>query len=442
MSVLEATTRERDRVLDLTKSFALLVVVLGHAVAWDVSTGEPASILDLRPDLRWVTWLLQVLPLFFAAGAVSNLASWRRRGVEASFWRRRISRLATPAVLYAVVWTTVLLPMAAFSSSVEFVGRYFSQLLWFLGVYAAIVVAVPLTARWAASPLRTLTAWLVVVVLVDLVRWKVAPTVGWVNMLLVWGWLHQLGYSLPALRAVHRPVLLSGGLVAFAAALGLALAGPYSTSMVSIAGDPGLSNLSPPTVVLALFGLAQVLVLAAVWPALQRALRWRPAWFAVAGFGSRAVEVYLWHVPLVGVVAGCAWLLGLGPAPLSIAWWALHVASAVVVVTAAWLLGGPTGRASRRLAGWADGIGGPALAPLAPALTVALAILAVSQTGFATWWGPGLLGLPMTTLPIVVLLVLAWWAVLVSGRVSPDDARRLPGGDVADLPGGHAAVTE
>ena len=152
MSVVQATVG-RDRVLDLTKSFALLVVVLGHALAWDVSKGEPASVLDLRPDLRWVTWLLQVLPLFFAAGAVSNLATWRRRGVEEDFWRRRIGRLATPAVLYATVWTAVLLPLAAWSPSVELVGRYFAQLLWFLGVYAAIVVAVPLTARWVVDAL-------------------------------------------------------------------------------------------------------------------------------------------------------------------------------------------------------------------------------------------------------------------------------------------------
>ena len=100
------------------------------------------------------------------------------------------------------------------------------------------------------------------------------------------------------------------------------------------------------------------------------------------------------------------------------------------------------GRVSRRLADWASGLPGPGLAPLGPAVVVSLSILAVSQTGFATWWGPGLVGLSMTTLPIVVLLVLAWWAVLVSGRVSPDDARRLPGGDVADLPSGDAAVAE
>jgi hypothetical protein len=441
MSVVQATVG-RDRVLDLTKSFALLVVVLGHALAWDVSTGEPASVLDLRPDLRWVTWLLQVLPLFFAAGAVSNLASWRRRGVEEDFWRRRIGRLATPAVLYATVWTAVLLPLAAWSPTVELVGRYFAQLLWFLGVYAAIVVAVPLTARWVESPRRTLTSWLVVIIVVDLVRWKLAPSLGWVNMLLVWGWLHQLGYSLPALRAVNRPALVSGGLVAFAAALGVAVVGPYSTSMVSIAGDPGLSNLSPPTVVLALYGLAQVLVLAAVWPVLDMALRWRPAWLVVAGFGSRALEVYLWHVPLVGVVAGCAWLLELGPSPFSRPWWALHVAAAAAVVTGAWLLGGPMGRVSRRLADWASGLPGPGLAPLGPAVVVSLSILAVSQTGFATWWGPGLVGLSMTTLPIVVLLVLAWWTVQGSGGVGAHDARRLPGGHVTDLPGRDTALAE
>ena len=195
----------RDRVLDLTKSFALLVVVVAHALAWDVSTGTPASILDLRPELAWVTWLLQVLPLFFAAGAVSNLASWSRTRDARRFWRRRVSRLSTPAVLYALVWASVLLPLALLVEPVEMVGRYLAQLLWFLGVYGAAVVAVPLTARWASRPVVTLAVWLGVIVAVDLVRWQVAPLLGWFNMLLVWAWLHQLGYSLPALRArAHR----------------------------------------------------------------------------------------------------------------------------------------------------------------------------------------------------------------------------------------------
>ena len=447
MRVDEVVGAGRDRVLDLTKSFALLVVVVAHALAWDVSTGAPASILDLRPALAWVTWLLQVLPLFFAAGAVSNLASWDRMCDARRFWRRRVSRLSTPAVLYALVWATVLLPLALVFEPVEMVGRYLAQLLWFLGVYGAAVVAVPLTARWAARPVLALAVWLGVIVAVDLVRWQVAPLFGWVNMLLVWAWLHQLGYSLPALRARAPATLVTGGLVAFGLAVAVAALGPYSTSMVSTAADPRLSNLSPPTVVLALYGLAQVLLLAALWPALHRLMQWRPAWVGVAVFGSRAVDVYLWHIPLVGVVIATAWVTALGPAPLSAGWWALHVTVAALVVPLAWWLAGPTGRAASRLAGWAATRAGPAppgrCGVLAASLIVSVSIMGLSQTGLATWWGTGLLGLPMSTLVLVAALVGGWWVLVRSGSVpgvGADDARGLTGDDVADLPRGDAPV--
>lgn len=443
MRVDHAVGAGRDRVLDLTKSFALLVVVVAHALVWDVSTGTPASILDLRPELSWVTWLLQVLPLFFAAGAVSNLASWGRRRDAAWFWRRRVSRLATPAVLYALVWAVVLLPLALFFTPVQMVGRYLAQLLWFLGVYTAAVVAVPWTARWATRPVLTLGLWLAVIVAVDLVRWQLAPTFGWFNMLLVWAWLHQLGYSLSALRSRPTASLVAGGGTAFALAVLVAMVGPYSTSMVSTAADPRLSNLSPPTVVLALYGLAQVLLLAALWPALQRLMQWRPAWMAVAVFGSRAVEVYLWHIPLVAVVIGVTWVTGLGPAPLSAGWWALHVAVAVLVVPLAWWVAGPAGRASHRLAAWAgqrhhllERSG-----TLAASLVVATSIVALSQTGLATWWGDGLLRIPMSTVLLVAALVGGWWVLVGSAvGVDSDDVRGLPGDDVTDLPRGDASV--
>jgi hypothetical protein len=407
---VDQVPRGRDRVLDLTKSFALAVVVAAHALAWDISTGTPMSVLDLHPELRWVTWVLQILPLFFAAGAVSNLASWRRTPDADAFWRRRIARLATPAVLYASVWTALLLPVALRVEAVDAVGRYLAQLLWFLGTYAAVVIAVPLTSRWAHSPVPTLTLWLGVVVLVDLARWAVDPALGWLNMLLVWGWLHQLGYALPELRRARPTHLVAGGAGALALAVTVAVQGPYSTSMVSMAGDTGMSNLSPPSVVLALYGLAQVLVLAALWPALSRLMAWRPAWLAVAGFGSRAIDVYLWHIPIVGSVIALAWVLGLDPAPLGPAWWGLHLAVVVTVLPLAWLVAGPVGRLSRRL-GSAVARPRRRAGALVSAVMVSLSVLTLSQTGFATWWGPGLVGVPMSSLPLVLLLVLGWISI-------------------------------
>ena len=130
----------------------------------------------------------------------------------------------------------------------------------------------PLTSSWTSRPVTTLGIWLGAIVAVDPVRLTVAPGLGWLNVLLVWGWLHQLGYHLPQLRTWGRARLLALAPIPLALALVVAIPGPFSSSLVSISGDPEPSNLSPPTVVVALHGLAQILVLAAVYPWLARRL--------------------------------------------------------------------------------------------------------------------------------------------------------------------------
>ena len=415
----QALASSHDRVLDAVKAFALAVVVIGHSAAWDVSSGTPASVLDNRPALAWLTWTLQVLPLFFAAGAVGNLASWRRQPRSAPFLQRRLLRLATPALLYATVWTTILLPIAVVAPQAEELGRFLSQLLWFLGVYAAVVLAVPLTSRWVAHPGWTLGLWLTVIVVVDVLRWNTAPMVGWLNLLLVWGWLHQLGYYLPVLRR-WRP---ARSLVLATAALGLAIAlaflGPYSSSLVSFVGDPEPSNLAPPTLVVALYGLAQVLVLAAVWPWLGRLLAHDRTWLVVAAFGSRAVEIYLWHIQGVALVAATALALGFDAEPLGALWWLAHAAGLAAVVVLAWYCAGIAAGADRRLSAWGVRRTGHTAPVLPFSLVIPLVLLSITATGFGTWWGAGMLGLPASSAVNLLVLAGAWWALTQAPRRIP-----------------------
>jgi peptidoglycan/LPS O-acetylase OafA/YrhL len=412
-----ALTAGRDRVLDFVKTFALLAVVIGHSLAWDVSTGSPGNVLEDHPELTPLTWLFQVLPLFFAAGAVSNLASWQNRGHDpGAFRRHRLVRLVTPLVLYSVVWTLVLLVPSLSGGEVVDVGRFLSQLTWFLGVYALVVVAVPVTARWTARPWLTLSTWLLVVLLVDLVRWRWAPGVGWVNFVIVWAWIHQLGYQLPRLRQASRAVLGIGAAAAAIAALALALAGPYSSSMISVGGDAEMSNLAPPTVVLVLLGLAQVLLLAALWPALAHLLENSRVWIATATIGSRAMGIYLWHIPLVGLVVLPIWLSPMALATFSWQWWAIHLVGLVVVLAAAWMLAGLAGRVERRLQRWGAHratvrAGREVAVPVVP-----IVILNASVTGFATVSGAGMLGLPSSSVVNLALLVACWLLIVGEDR--------------------------
>jgi hypothetical protein len=76
-------------------------------------------------------------------------------------------------------------------------GRFLAQLLWFAGVYLLVAAAAVFTSRWDRRPVLTLSIWLLAIVAVDAVRTTPLSAWGWINMLLVWGWLHQVGYQLP-----------------------------------------------------------------------------------------------------------------------------------------------------------------------------------------------------------------------------------------------------
>lgn len=423
------TPAGRDRVLDAVKALALLVVVVAHSLAWldwDAGRDPPAvAVLEARPDVWWVTWL-QVLPLFFAVGAVSNLSSWQRRPQAASFWQRRMLRLGTPALVYAATGAALVLPVAVVADAAQPVGRLLAYHLWFLGVYGLVVLAVPLTTRWAARPWPTLVLWFAIVVAVDAVR-VAGPAAGAaVNFVLVWGWVHQLGYALPRLRRAPPWQLVAGGAGALLAAGVLAGIGPYSRSLVSFAGDPELSNLAPPTAVLALFGLGEVLLLAALWPWLQRLLARERLWRVVGGFAARAVGIYLWHFPVLVLLV--ALVLGLGrgllAAPFGPGWWLLHLGVLALVVAVSWQVAGVAGLVDLRLAGWLAERASRSVPVLLAAIGVPVGTLMVALTGFGTWAGPGLLGMPSSTLTSVALLALAWWAVGVAraGRAGGVDA--------------------
>ncbi|MDQ1250178.1 MAG: Acyl transf 3 protein [Actinomycetota bacterium] len=422
-----AATGNRDRVLDAVKALALLVVVAGHSLAWHVTPeGTAVNVLEVSRGLIVLTWGFQVLPLFFAAGAVSNAASLQRHGASA-FWLHRTRSLTTPVLVYAGFWTLVGLPMTLVSDQAQPAGRFLSQLLWFAGVYLLVVAAAPLTVRWRGRPVLTLGVWLVVIVGVDLTRIGQGPSwLGWLNLLLVWGWLHQLGYCLPALRRASRAAVGLAAVILLAAAVGLAMVGPYSSSLVTVGGDAELSNLAPPSTVLAVYGAAQVMALAALWPTLGRWLSDDRRWAVVALVGARGMGIYLWHIPLVGVAAAVALAVGWAVAPLSGWWWLVHVSVVLVVIPLAWVVAGVAGRVEERIGGF--GRIGP-LPPVVAALGAGAVVLNISVTGFATWTGSGMLGLPSSALVNVLLLALVWQAAAPKAQLRASGGRGSAGGD-------------
>ena len=72
----------RDKYVDWLRALSLIVVVVWHwaftILQWTPSGPEPTSPLGFTSGLWILTWLLQVLPLFFYVGGHVHLLSWER----------------------------------------------------------------------------------------------------------------------------------------------------------------------------------------------------------------------------------------------------------------------------------------------------------------------------------------------------------------------------
>ncbi|QGH69705.1 acyltransferase family protein [Pseudactinotalea sp. HY158] len=321
--------RARDPFVDLVRALGTLAVVAVHwlmpQVAWDGTALTIGNALATGPG--WLlTWVLQVLPLlFFAAGAAAGLG--RRESVGITL-RRRLPRLLTPVLAFALTWAGVALLLPAVGvpgAAVAQAVRIVPQPLWFLGVYGALLLLTPalraLVVRlgWAA-PLVLLP----LPVIVDLLRFSgAAPQLAWLNLLAVWAVPFTAGLAY-ALLPERRPGARAWWIVAalaLSAALVLLAAGPYPLSLIGMPGE-AISNLSPPT----LLALAHAILLTAVALALRGPfvrLATGPLRRLVGWVSARSMTIYVWHLSAMFVVLGVG-LLGLGlevPPAWSAAWW-------------------------------------------------------------------------------------------------------------------------
>ena len=122
-----------------------------------------------------------------------------------------------------------------------------------------------------------------------------------------------------------------------AGAITLVDLGPYSAALISTDALPGITNLAPPTLVLALAGCAQAGVLLLVWKGLERLLARDRTWVPVALFSSRAMQLYLWHVLVMALLV--AGVLAAGPVDVLVVpgeWdgWSRCASEVAVVVVA------------------------------------------------------------------------------------------------------------
>jgi surface polysaccharide O-acyltransferase-like enzyme len=210
----------------------------------------------------------------------------------------------------------IVLDARGFSASLlEYAGWAVAMHLWFLAVYLVVVSLTPIAIaahrRWG---LLVPAALGVGVASIDVARLAGhVQYLDWVNYLLAWGALYQLGIAWHGgLLAGRRPALLAG-----ASAVALALLIWLRVYPVSMIGVPGqtIDNTTPPTVALLAFGCAQTGIAMAVAPALNRALRTSHVQRFLAIGNNNIMALYLWHMIPVVIVAIIGYPAGLLPQP-------------------------------------------------------------------------------------------------------------------------------
>jgi hypothetical protein len=327
--------QQRDKYVDWLRALSLIVVVVWHwaftILEWKPHGPEPTSPLGFTSGLWILTWLLQVLPLFFYVGGHVHLLSWRRakkRGTGiGAFVLRRIRALALPALFLSGVWV-VIGAVVTYTFGVDWMWRVVLLVLsplWFLGVYLVLIALLPV-ALWVHRRYDVLALiWLGgTALVVDVLRFRYGiEWAGWLNMIVVWGLAHQAGFFYD--RVVELPrrydaALLWTGLFAL---FGLVYSGIYPGSMVGVPGDKW-SNMAPPTFVIVALLLFQIGLVEVLRPAMEQVLE-RPRWRRLNDFINRySLPLFLFHTTGMAISLGLSWWLfgTLGDQiPPDLKWW-------------------------------------------------------------------------------------------------------------------------
>lgn len=361
----------RSQTVDVVRAACVLIVVMLHALMVGVQRSSDGGLSTqvALAGTEWfapVSWLIQIMPLFFIVGGFASAQHWRgvksRGGTAAEFVRSRVRRLALPAATMILVVGSALALAGGLGVDPALLAEArlrVAQPLWFLAVYIGVTAMVPIMMRMhGLRPTVTLLGLGGGIVIVDAVRLTAElPAVGYANLVFVWLLMQQLGFllsdgrvevwasrrvrmGLGAGTGARRSGGVPRGMLLSIVVLGLLVVvvtrGPYSVDM--------LVNLNPPTAALALLGLAQFFALSAVKPRLDRwwhaaddsehsgavsargAMRVRAIARAGSAVSAGSMTLYLWHMPVVLAVAAAIWAVGLPlPAPHSEAWWLTRI---------------------------------------------------------------------------------------------------------------------
>ena len=359
------TPQDRNRYVDFLRAVSILAVITGHwliATAYYVDgTLTPGHLLKSEPQTQWLTWLFQVMPIFFIVGGYSNavsLDSARRKGVDYAAWlAARLNRLVVPLLVLLFAWAAIAVTMHLINVRPEVI-QFTSQAslipTWFLAIYIMLVILAPAAYNfWQRLGFTSFWIFVALAALTDTaffaadMRW-----LGWSNYFWVWLAVHHLGFAWRSGRLGSPGMLITYSSVALLALYLLVFQGPYPLAMVG-SPDEGLSNTLPPKITLLALGVFQFGLLLAFERPMRRALSGLRLWTATVLINSMIMTVYLWHITvmiLFGAVLYLAGGIGLSIEPGTADWWLTRpvwIAILLVLLLPVALLLSPLERSSR-----------------------------------------------------------------------------------------------
>jgi hypothetical protein len=333
-SQLSSTPSTRNRAIDAYRAAAMCAVALGHWIAADVrmvnGSLSGGNALDHVRGLHVLTWVFQVMPVFFCIGGYSNAASLdahHRAGKENASWvRARLLRLTTPSIWLAGTWLTVMVAgrLLGFASLADRAVAVAAIPLWFLANYVADTALSPITLRlYRKHGMHFVGVLIALFAVGEAARFPGIHFVPQINIVLGWLLFQMLGF---AWKDGHLPSgarLVKFGIAAWSVAAALVAFGPWPLAMVSVPGAR-FANTWPPSLALMFYGFGLCSFAIAAAPRVSAFLtRNAKAWKLVVVANTMTMTSYLWHFTALSIAAVILSRFNLLPTAVvgSGAWW-------------------------------------------------------------------------------------------------------------------------
>lgn len=406
----ENTPKNRNRAVDFYRALAISFVILGHwlLVAPVIRNDEVTLTILLaeQPWTQYLTWLFQVMPVFFFVGGFANALSWnsaRKDPEKRRTWAsNRLSRLLKPTVPLVLVWALAAFVATRMGVAPDLIGAASQAALvpiWFLAVYIVITMVAPVTfAAWEKAGIWSVIALAMGAIAVDTIAFGYDQGwLRWVNYGFVWLAVHQLGYWW---QGSERSGATALGLITLGVAWLYVLIAQlgFPVAMVSVPGEE-ISNTRPPTTAMLAVGCVQIgVILLLTGPVSKWLQRSRP-WAWVILLNQMIMTIYLWHMTAMIFVVGIAVYfggVGLQLEPGTGPWWimrpvwlALFIAALVPLVLIFVRFESGSGNGSGSIPGPAQAIPG-ALLTCGGLVMMALSGIGADTTLGVNWLALGL----------------------------------------------------